>query len=563
MSSEKLLSTFWLSVWAFALSLGWLLPNHYAPWSSFHADAWVAFVLLCAGWIVIAKTWKVTSVYGFTALVAFVALTPFIQFVAGMHAFAGPPWIVTAYLSGFLLALLIGARWERASPGEMADGLFLAIGIAAVVSVGLQLHQWLSLNILFIWDMGNSTTRPFANFGQPNMLATFLLWAVLGAAWGLHRKYIGPYGALTLTLYLLFGVALTGSRTAWLAVAMVVAFAWIWRRLLPNRWLPWITTGLGAYFWGCVIAKDWVLRILHLDALEDLMRLEGETRLQVWKVLFEAALLRPFTGYGWNQIALAHVEVAADNPPFYMLYAHSHNLFLDLILWCGIPLGLLLGGAMLWWIYSRFKAVKRLEEALLFMMVMVVANHSLLEYPLAYAYLLLPVGLVMGILDVRLAAPLFQIPGRWPAWSLAAALTLLLPLLVRDYLRVEASYLAFRFEQARIQIGTPKGAPDVLMLTDLRDMIRYFRYEPRRNMPIEELDWMRSVARLYPSAGIIHKLAAALAWNQQPEESSLWLKRLCKMVRPEECEAVKRFWARMALTDPEIRAIPWPEANSR
>ena len=130
-------------------------------------------------------------------------------------------------------------------------------------------------------------------------------------------------------------------------------------------------------------------------------------------------------------------------------------------------------------------------------------------------------------------------------------------------IRDRASYLAFRFEQARIQTGAVKGPPDVLMLTDLRDMIRYFRFEPRRNMPIEELDWMRSVARLYPSAGIIHKLTAALAWNQQPEESRLWLKRLCKMVRPEECAAVKAAWVRMALTDPEIRAIPWPDANSR
>src|SRR5690606_38099822 len=27
-----------------ALSLTWLLPNHYRPWQAFHSDAWAAFV---------------------------------------------------------------------------------------------------------------------------------------------------------------------------------------------------------------------------------------------------------------------------------------------------------------------------------------------------------------------------------------------------------------------------------------------------------------------------------------------------------------------------------------
>ncbi len=507
---------------------------------------------------VITRSPKITTWHGIVVVVALVALAPALQYAAGMYAFAGPAWMATIYLVGFLLAMLVGVRWESANAGQPSDALFLAIGLAATVSVGLQLHQWVSLDRLFVWDMGNQTGRPFANFGQPNLLATFLLWAVLGVAWGVQRKSLGLCGGLVLALFFLFGVALTGSRAAWVAVGLLVAAAWFWRRLWASKWVPWAATGLGLYFWGCIFIRGEVRDRLLLGAVEDLTRMAGESRLQVWSFFWDAAMARPFFGYGWNQIGIAQTAIAAEQPSLHGFFSHSHNLFLDLILWCGIPIGLLLGLTLLWWLWSRFRAVKRPEEALLVMVVLVIANHSLVEFPLYHAYLLLPLGLVVGVLDARLATPLFEFRNRWPVLFLWGLSALLLLVTVRDYFRVESSYLAFRFEQANIKTSAPRDPPDVLLLTDLRELIRYVRYEPHRNMSVEEIAWMLSVAELYPSAGVIHRLAAALAWNQRPEEAALWLQRMCKMIPPEECEAVGRAWAAQALNDPQVRAIQWP-----
>ena len=135
---------------------------------------------------------------------------------------------------------------------------------------------------------------------------------------------------------------------------------------------------------------------------------------------------------------------------------------------------------------------------------------------------------------------------------------LMLVLVVRDYLRVEPNYLAFRFEQANIKTPGPKTPPEVLLLTDLQELIKYLRYEPHQNMTTEELQWMDNVAQLYPSAGIIHKVAAAMAWNHRPDEASLWLNRMCRMVHPLECEAVQAGWIRHALQDEKIRAVKFP-----
>jgi hypothetical protein len=137
-------------------------------------------------------------------------------------------------------------------------------------------------------------------------------------------------------------------------------------------------------------------------------------------------------------------------------------------------------------------------------------------------------------------------------------MVLLLSLVIRDYSRVESSYLALRFEFANLATSAPRKPPDVLLLTHLRELIRYARYEPRPGMSDEELAWMVSVVNLYPSAGNIHKLAAAMAWNERPDEARLWLRRMCSLVARDQCEAVRQAWARQATNDPQIRDVPWP-----
>lgn len=558
-AGKDIFTKFWLVIWAIGLSLGWLLPNHYLPWPSFHMEAWVSLLLAGAALAVVVRA-PGKSTLSSAALVALIMVAmPFVQYAAGMQAFAGTAWVATAYLLGFFLAIAIGIRWESGAPGQMADGLFLAIGIAAIFSVGLQLHQWLELDRLFIWDMGATTGRPFANFGQPNLLATFLIWGLLAAGWAVQRNYVSGVTGVIIALYLLFGVALTASRTAWIAMAILIGATWMWRGMWRNRWAPWTIVALGGYFIGCLHAKDWLQEYLLLGGQTDLVRMATEVRPQAWALFIDAVQHKPWIGYGWGQIAMAHLQVAVNNPPLYILFSNSHNFFLDLVLWNGIPIGLLLIGIMIFWLWRHFRGAKKIEDILLLLLLVVVGNHALLEYPLSYAYFLFPAGLVVGALDMRLGAQLWHVGGRWMLFSVCALSTCLLVLIARDYFRVEASYLALRFEFANIRTNEPKEPPKVLVLNHLSDMIRFARFEPHKDMSPEELNWMLNVANLYPSAGVIHKLAAAMAWNDRPNEARLWLQRMCLMVNAAQCEAVRQAWANQALNDPLIREISWPE----
>ena len=156
------ISSFWLVGWAICLAPAWLLPNHYPPWTSFHMDAWsAAAMLLPAVWIIanspVRSNWPVG-----TMLLMGLMLQVGLQYGSGMIVHAGTAWIQIAYLLGFLVAWQTGERWERIATGQAIDGLLLAIAIAAFLSVGLELHQWLQLDRLGIWSMGGPGIRPFA-----------------------------------------------------------------------------------------------------------------------------------------------------------------------------------------------------------------------------------------------------------------------------------------------------------------------------------------------------------------------------------------------------------------
>lgn len=557
----SVVSTFWLVLWASFVSLGWLLPNHYPPWSTFHLDAWMACAMLPVALWVTVKVTKPVVWTGLSLLVVAFMWMPALQYAVGLVTEAGNAWVSTAYLLGFLLALLTGARWEAVSRGQLADGLFLAIGIAALISVGLQLHQWLLLERLDIWSMGGGSARPFANLGQPNQLGTLLLWGLLAVAWGYVRRQIGAKVAMICMFYLLFGVALTASRTAWVALLLLAGAAWFWRQHWPSHRGPWMVVVMVAFFVACVLSINPLAQALLGGATPeavDIVRIAGESRPAIWALFLEAAMQRPWMGYGWNQVAMAQMAVAVDHPALHVYFSHSHNLFLDLVLWCGLPLGATVSAYLLWWMGSRAWRVRNAEEALLFLLLLVAANHAMLELPLHHAYFLLPVGLVMGALDVRIGIRSMFVTARWVLVGLWLACSTLLGLIGYDYLRVEAVYQNLRFEWADIKTP-PAVPPNVFLLSQWRDYVTLAKWDLDKEVSDADLVWMERVTSLHPNTGFFQVLARALAKRGESERAAHWLKVMCNVLSEPQCAQVKNVWTQQARRNPSMAAVPWPD----
>ena len=138
----KVFSGFGLLVWASGLALSWLLPVAIQPWTTFAADVWVAIITLIAAAALLWGTRARIGWHSISCWVAALVLLPWLQYAFGLLPFAGQAWMSSLYLLGFLLALLVGAAWEKAAPLQLANALLLAIGVAAIGSVGLQLYAW-------------------------------------------------------------------------------------------------------------------------------------------------------------------------------------------------------------------------------------------------------------------------------------------------------------------------------------------------------------------------------------------------------------------------------------
>lgn len=546
----------------FGLALGWLLPNHYLPWTAFHTEVWVAWGLLLGSWAVLLLAPGLVRLQRSALFACIIACVPSLQFAFSIIPFAGQAWLTTAYLMGFALAIVLGAHSEAAWPNVGLDMLLGAICIAAIASVGLQLYQWLDLaeDGLGLWILVVPNARPFANLGQPNQLATLLVWGLIAVGYGHQRRVISGRIAFALGFYLLFGVALTQSRTAFVAVLGLVLAAWYWRRLMPST----------AYFVGLIgLAALYLCSLFALPLLSDAIglapdlgmasRTGQELRLPAYKLFWDAVGQRPWAGYGWAPTVVAQLAVAERHGSLGAVFSHSHNLFLDLLLWCGVPLGGMIALLMMTWFFQKFRRVDSFQDAILLAFVAAVAWHAMLEFPLHYAYMLLPLGVVVGVLNTRMNEPIWILASRWQVGVAMLAAVCLLGAITRDYLRVEQNFLALRFERARIGVPQEEPMASVWLLGHMNDFVRMGRTTARPNLTPEELTWMRHVSGAFPSHLNLFIYAKALAMNRQAAEARRLIGKLSRMCTPEEYAQMKRVWEAQAQEDMSLAEVSWPE----
>jgi hypothetical protein len=125
------------------------------------------------------------------------------------------------------------------------------------------------------------------------------------------------------------------------------------------------------------------------------------SRFGIWSNAWTLAQQNPWFGVGWGNFNFAwSLTPFPHRPPAF--FDHTHNLVLQLVVEMGVPLGLLAVGLLLWALWQAFDRAFAQEGPLgvhlraAFVMVLLVAIHSMLEYPLWYAYFLLPTAWLWG-----------------------------------------------------------------------------------------------------------------------------------------------------------------------
>lgn len=552
----------WL-LWTVLMTLPWLSPFHRQPWTSFHTDAAMGLAALpLMVWALVTSRCRFRVPLESLAM-ALLAAVPVAQRAAGLIHFGGDAWLAALYVFAFAVAVAVGAHWRFTQARALPNALFASFGIAATLSSGLALYQWLQLDGLgvlafAIQDGGRIT----ANLGQPNQLATLLVWGLLAFWWAYLHGHVHGTVAATLSALLLFGIAMTQSRAGALEVALLACGAVVFRQPLGSRQYRGLLVALGVWFAVAFLGWTPLNEALQLSAVSTLeQRLVPGTRWLHWQLLLDAIAQRPWAGWGWNQVVLAQVATALEHPPSHEVIQYSHNLLLDLLVWNGIPIGVLAILAVGAWSFWQVRLARSAERVLLMLAVFAFLLHALVELPHGYALFLLPVGLMVGALHVAPNGKRQLVLPRGVIALAFAVLTACVVLVIREYLEVDQAWMAHRFRSAHLGNEPIRPVPDLRVLTNLKALLEFVRIEPRRHMAGAQIEALRLTAERLPSAGGLYRYAQALALNGDTAKAEQTLRLLCRLHPEPQCTAARQAWTAAAANGmPEMKAA-WPTAE--
>ncbi len=338
-------------------------------------------------------------------IVLLFAVVPVMQWMLGIVYFFSDAFLMaSSYLDlGLFLAALVGRN--AVNNADFLIWFAFVIFLGAFASLCLALCQWLRLDILGLWVVEMPLSgRPFANLAQPNNLATRLCMGWAAVLYFGEKKLLAKGLVNGLTILLFAGVAMTRSRMAILIVALFLLWVALGRKRFRLNASPAVVCMWGSAFIALWLSWPVISHWLLLSADSSVERLGsafgGEVCWILWRQLVESILQRPWAGYGWNQVSVALLAVAHDFPNL-VVTEHAHNLIIDLLCWNGVLIG---GGAIVLsvhWLVMRVALICRLESWFAFMLISALLVYSMFEFPLEYAFFLVPFGMALGIVEAE------------------------------------------------------------------------------------------------------------------------------------------------------------------
>lgn len=510
------------------LIFGWLSPFHTYPWVTFSSELASFGAAFAVVTLFLTKEIKIPRPQIF---MLGIVLLPLLQFCSGLIVDLSVAFLSFAYLFTFWLMMLCGYNLslQAANREKIMIGFSLVFLIAGLLSSFMAVVQWLNLESYLYGIMGLRGNRPYANFGQPNNLSTFLVMGLMGGLYLYEKRKASLWMLIPSSLILLFTIALTQSRTAWI-VCIFFFFYWIYKQHKNNprfnfpKLLLW--TSLYFVIAGYLLPYLTQLMTSHLDTgvthtASIVQRAgSGHERLGMWMQILHAIAERPLFGYGWNQTSIAVVESIEFNT-VQVWFNSAHNIILDLLVWNGVPFGVLIIGYLSLWLLWLNKTAKDSASIIAILMVFAILIHAMLEFPQRYAYFLLPMGFLLGLIQAQtpqLKGITIQKNVVRCVWLISVIVLLLI---WRDYkLFQDNSRLIFKGKQPTEEI---LGSSRILLLTQFQKRLDWIALDPKTRFSEAQLSEFAEMVKNKATPYNLKKFAQVLVYNHKNKEAEKYL----------------------------------------
>jgi hypothetical protein len=206
-------------------------------------------------------------------------------------------------------------------------------------------------------------------------------------------------------LLMLFGLVLSGSRTGMLGTGLLALWGLLDRRLSRPARVGLVLAPLifALFWWGAAAWSHHQHAVFGGDAQFNKSDISS-SRFGIWANTLALIQAHPWFGVGFGEFNFAWTLTPFPGRPV-AFFDHTHNLPLQLAVELGLPLAVLVLALLLWALWGNLQQALRPPtesegpgvHRAAFVIVLMVLLHSLLEYPLWYAYFLLPAAFAFGL----------------------------------------------------------------------------------------------------------------------------------------------------------------------
>ena len=323
------------------------------------------------------------------------------------------PWAPSlsnaALIAAGALAVALGAGARRVGDQSSAFPAFcVALVLAGLASSAIGAIQVLAPTLADgDWIARTSIDgRAVGNLRQPNHLCSLLMWAIVAVLWLGEMQALQRAVSVVLAALMLFVVVISGSRSGVVGAAMLALWALLDARLTRLTRFALLAAPLayGLFWFGMT---TWAQHSHHAFGGAGRFSAAGDissSRFGIWTNTLELIRTHPWFGVGFGEFNFAWSLTEFPGRPV-AFFDHTHNLPLQFAVELGLPLATLVLALLGWGLWCAGRNCLRpidsnqgaSPQRAAFVMVLLILVHSLLEYPLWYAYFLLPTAFMFGL----------------------------------------------------------------------------------------------------------------------------------------------------------------------
>ncbi|MEV4849480.1 PglL family O-oligosaccharyltransferase [Acinetobacter lwoffii] len=516
---------------AILISLAWLMPVHYRPWVTYTGELYAFFALFALAAICLKEKVRIPTL---SLPLLLLAGVPLIHFFAGKVFFFSIAMMGFIFVFSFWLASVLGyhlstGNYNREETFTNLSYVFLASG---TVTGMIAICQWTNLDATLPGMVNISgNQRPYANFAQPNNMATFLVMALMSCLYLYEKKKTQTKWLFACAAVIIMGVALSQSRTAWVAAIAIMLYLafYQYKGIIRLKW--YYSTAWFIFFVACIgafpLLSQLAAQAIDTDVVQSRDVVSRATsdmsRLAIWQQMIAAIQAQPWFGYGWYQTSVAFVSIS-DTVQGPVWIRSAHNFIIDFLLWNGLVVGLpflaylgYLGCQLQRWVNTP-------ESVIGILMIGAFVTHAMFEFPQHYAYFLLPVGFILGtVLAQNPKIKIIVMPSSGMKFIFAVGLLLLI-VIYRDYdVAVPKLGQSIRYEKQPEKITNEKS---IYLLTEFNHRIAWIRLNPYSEASAEQIKEGEQMVLTYPTKYNLIKYAKLLAFNGNEVEAKHQQQRL-------------------------------------